>query len=235
MIGLLLLALAASPVTDERADARTLAEAAAVAWNEGRLGEAGTHAAAAYDALAAEGCLVTRDGARLAFMAGVAGLSGQSPEPQSYFFWAADQLNQVAGGLNTFEREVAQNSGLEPGLRPNADRRYARSPFLETPRPRRARGCAQVLPALNPDPPAPEAGVLFARTLNPSGAYTRPHPIYAYPDSLRAMARQIEGSYDVHRTTTRRSVVPFVFNPCLTVQDADGERSQLCLDGAPAP
>jgi hypothetical protein len=235
MIGLLFLALAAASVAEEREDARTLAEAAAVAWNEGRLGEAGTHAAAAYDALVAEGCLATRDGARLAFMAGVAGLAGQSSEPQSYFFWAADQLNEAAGGLTTFEREVARDFGVEPGLRPAADTRHARSPFLETPRPRRARGCARVLPALNPDPPAPEAGVLFARTMNPSGAYTRPHPVYAYPESLRTMAPQIQGTYDVHRTITRRSLVPFVFNPCLTVRDAAGERSRLCLESAPAP
>lgn len=90
MIGLLLLALAASPVTDERADARTLAEAAAVAWNEGRLGEAGTHAAAAYDALAAEGCLVTRDGARLAFMAGWRAFPAR-----------ARSLNPISSGLPT--------------------------------------------------------------------------------------------------------------------------------------
>lgn len=235
MIGLLFLALAAASVTEERADARTLAEAAAVAWNEGRLGEAGSHAAAAYDVLADEACLATRDGARLAFMAGVAALAGQTSEPHSYFFWAADQLNLAAGGLNSFEREVARTYGVEPGMRPSDDLRYARSPFLETPRPRRARGCTQLLPALNPDPPAPEAGVLFARTLNPSGAYTRPHPIYAYPDRLRAMAPQIDGTYDVYRAMTQRSLVSFVFNPCLTVRDEEGARSQLCINAAPAP
>lgn len=235
MISLLLLALAVSPVTDDQADARALAEAAAVAWNEGRLGEAGTQAAAAYDALAADGCLVTQDGARVAFMAAVAGLARQIEEPYSYFFWAAGQLDRAARGLTSTERRLTREYGIELGKLPRLDRRYARSPFLTDPNPRRARNCPDILPALDHDPAMPEAGILIAWTRNPNGAYTPLQTLYAYPDSLRAQAPGITGTYDFLQSSDYRGLFYFVFDPCLTVHDQDRQSRDLCLDGAPAP
>jgi|GEM_PF-6527626 len=235
MIGLLFLALAAWSVTEVQADARTLAEAAAHAWNEGRLGEAGTHAAAAYDTLAAEGCLITRDGARLAFMAGVAGLAGQIEEPYSYFFWAAGQLDRAASGLTSTERRLTREYGIELGRLPRLDRRYARSPFLTEPNPRRARGCPEILPALDADPASPQAGILIAWTRNPNGPYAPLQVFYAYPDSVRAWAPEITGTYDFLQSSSYRGLTYFVFDPCLTVHDQDRQSRDICLDGAPAP
>ncbi|MCH8489196.1 MAG: hypothetical protein LAT81_04595 [Oceanicaulis sp.] len=235
MIGLLFLALAATSVTEERANARSLAEAAAGAWNEGRLGEAGTHAAAAYDALTVEGCLVTRDGARLAFIAGVVGLAGQIQEPQSYFFWAARQLDRAAGGLTVNERRLTREYGIELGRLPRLDPRYARSPFLTNPRPRRARNCPDILPALEADPALPQAGILIARTRNPNGAYTPLQAVYAYPDRVRARAPEITGTYNFRQSSAYRGLHYFVFDPCLTVYDQDRQTRDICLDGAPAP
>lgn len=235
MIAALLLALAASPIGEERADARMLAEAAAQAWNRGALGEAGAHAAEAYDALAQEGCLATRDGTRLAFMAALAGLAGQSEEPQSYFFWAAGRLDRAAGGLTGTERRLAREYGVELGRLPRLDARYARSPFLTIPNPRRARDCPDILPALDADPSAPEAAFLIAWTRNPDGAYSRLEPFYAYPDRFRALAPEITGTYNLHQTSNRRSLYTFVFDPCLTVHDGEGRSRDICLDAAPAP
>jgi len=235
MIAALLLALAASSVVEERADARMLAESAAQAWNRGALREAGAHAAEAYDALAGDGCLATRDGTRLAFMTALAGLAGQSDEPEAYFFWAAARLDRFAGGLTGTERRLAREHGVELGQLPRLDARYARSPFLTTPYPRRARNCPEILPALDADPSAAEAAILIAWTRNPDGAYSRLEPFYAFPDRIRALAPEITGTYDFHQVSARRGLYTFVFDPCLTVYDEARQSRDICLEGAPAP
>ncbi|KAA5804715.1 hypothetical protein F1654_01555 [Alkalicaulis satelles] len=234
MLILLILALA-TPAQPQQADVRALARDAALAWNEGRLAEAGAHAAQAYDGLAATNCLGTPDGARLAFMAAIAAKAGQIEEPHGYFFWAASRLDRVARGLDGQQRRIARDYAIEPGLSPGLDPRFARSPFLHTPRPRRARGCEAVLPELNAASASHQAGILFARTRNPSNRYAVVRPVYAYPDSLRDMAAQIEGTYDMQGVARHNMIIHFKFTPCLFVQDDRGVRSELCPEGVSAP
>lgn len=212
------------------------AEAAATAWNRGDLAQAGEHAVQAYDALAQGGCLATADGARLAFMAGVASHADQIDGFSGYYFWAARQLDRAAGGLAAAEREVSRRLGSEPGRRPNQDWRYIGSPLMTNPNPRRARRCESILPELHPDPPVKDAVLVIAWAAYPDGQYTRVQTVYAYPDAAgRVLAEQLRGTYNRFQTAPRRVLHEFVFSPCYTAYDAARAPVDICLSAAPAP
>lgn len=220
----------------ETPDARVHAEAAAQAWSQGDLAEAGEHAVQAYDALAGTSCFVTPDAARLAFMAGVASQAGQIDGYSGYYFWAARQLDRAAGGLQQSERYVIRRLHMEPGRRPREDRRYASSPLLTDPHPRAARGCSPILPALEADPSLQGVALVIAWARYPLGQYTRLQTIYAYPDSAgRALAQRITGTYNRFQSSRTRVLHTFVFEPCYTAYDEARLPVELCIEGAPAP
>lgn len=234
LAGLLTALMAVEPGVEP--DAGVHAEAAAQAWNRGALAEAGAYAVQAYDALGEGSCLATPDGARLAFMAGVASHAGQIDGYSGYYFWAAQQLDRAAGGLSSGERELTRRLGAEPGRQPAEDWRYARSPLLANPRPRAARGCSAILPGLDPDPPLNEAALVIARTRFNLGQYAQIEPVYAYPDlAVRALAGRVRGLYEWSRSGRYWGFHTFVFGPCYTAYNEAMEAVDICTGGAPAP
>lgn len=237
MITAMLLALTTLAASHSaQPDARTHAQAAADAWNRGALAEAGAQASQAYAALAQSECFVTPDSTRLAFMAGVAAAARQTNEYAGYYFWAAGQLNAAAGGLNRSERRVAEALGAEPGVRPSEDWRYARSPLLSEPNPRRSRGCQSFLPALDRSPPVQDAALVIARAPFPDGRFPRPQTLYSYPDRAgRALVRQIAGTYHRFQESSTPVLHVFVFAPCHIAYDEQRDPMEICLDAAPAP
>lgn len=231
-----LIAVLASLAQADGRDANGHAETAAAAWNRGDLRGAGEHAVLAYDALAQGPCLATPDGARLAFMAGLAAQAGLIDGYAGYYFWAARQLHRVAGGLDQAQSAVSRELGAEPGRRPGEDWRFIGSPFVSNPYPRRGQDCSPVLPALVTDPPVLDAAVAIAWTRYPDGQYGRLQSIYAYPDRAgRALAARIEGTYNPVQTAAFRGLKSFAFTPCYTAYDEARLPFDLCLDGAPAP
>lgn len=234
LAGLLTALMAVEPGVES--DAGVHAEAAAQAWNRGALAEAGAYAVQAYDALGEGSCLATPDGARLALMAGVASHAGQIDGYSGYYFWAAQQLDRAAGGLSSGERELTRRLGAEPGRHPAEDWRYARSSLLANPRPRAARDCNPILPALDPDPEVLDVAVIIAWASRPDGQYSRVQTIYTYPHGAgRALAERIRGTYDRSMSVSYRVIQTFVFSPCYTAHDEANRPFDICIGGAPAP
>lgn len=196
------------------------------AWAAGDLAAAGEAAQLAMARLESDGCSVSSEGARLAFILGVSASFERVEAPAGYWFWAAQRIARTAGGLNGDQRRAARRLATEPGDIAASDAWYAYSPYLG--RGLTVQDCGAPERALTD--PAAGAGdaayVLLDLRTNYQARIRHSDIELDYPpgegDALRDA---VIGSY---LSTGLNSSRAFVFDPCTELRDEAGRPVEVC-------
>ena len=204
------------------------ADAAYAAWRAGDLAEAAAEAREAMARLEADECSISEDGARLAYILGVAAAFDLIDDPAPYWFWTADRVARAAGGLDYDQRRAAERLSGEPGHDASLDAWFAASRYLG--RGLRADACGPVGgPLIDPAPGAGPAAHLLLELRTGRGTRVRhARLILAYPwaegDGLRD---QVVGRHLVNGAV-ERTPRRFTFAPCETFRDEDAAPVEVC-------
>lgn len=202
--------------------------AAFAAWRVGDLGAAAGHAHEAMARLEAEECSISEDGARLAFILGVAAEFDLIDDPAPYWFWTAGRVARTAGGLDRDQRRAADRLSGEPGRDAALDAWFAGSRYLG--RGLRSDECGPGGgPLIDPAPGAGPAAYLLLELRTGYGTRVRDaRLVLAYPwaegDGLRdrVVGRHLVTGA-VERTPRR-----FTFDPCETFRDEHAAPVEVC-------
>ncbi|MEQ8405590.1 MAG: hypothetical protein RKE49_10865 [Oceanicaulis sp.] len=198
------------------------------AWRAGDLVMAGERARVAMATLERDGCSVTPDGAKLAYIIGFAAQFDLIDEPAPYWFWAAGRINRVAGGLEREQSSTERELASEPGREAWLDPYFAHSPYFDARL--RAQECARRDHVMS-DPPAGagEAAYLIAEVrTGRDTAVRQATSIASYPRGEGdRLAQRLEGLHLVTGTRLRMTRA-FVFNPCAELYDVNAEPVVVC-------
>ncbi|MEQ8434904.1 MAG: hypothetical protein RIA71_11740 [Oceanicaulis sp.] len=196
------------------------------AWAAGDLPAAGEAAASAMARLESDGCSISPDGARLAWILGVAASFEAVEAPAGYWFWAAHRIARAAGGLNGDQRRAVRRLAAEPGDWAASDAWYAHSAYLEYGL--AAQDCGA--PGRTLVDPAAGAGdaayVLLDVRTNRNARVRRADLELAYPPQEGGALRDAVIGHHLSTGLNARRV--FVFHPCTELRDEAGGIVQVC-------
>ncbi|MGX6647397.1 hypothetical protein ACWCOP_05590 [Maricaulaceae bacterium MS644] len=196
------------------------------AWAAGNLPAAGEAAALAMARLESDRCSISPDGARLAWILGVAARFEVVEAPAGYWFWAAQRIAHAAGGLDQYQRRVVRRLATEPGDWATSDAWYAHSAYLGSRLAAQDCGAPERI-LVDPAAGAGDAAyvILEVRT-NHQTRVRRAKLELAYPPQEGGALRDAVTGH--HLTTGLNANRAFVFDPCTELRDEAGELIEVC-------
>ncbi len=216
----------------------------AAAWAEGDLQTVASLGRRAFDSIAESRCAMSPDAARLAYVAGFAGLDPQVSIERGYLFWVASTINEEVGGLTDAEAATASYFASGPGQNTAYDRAYATSSyFLDPPEP--GTDCPEQFTQALVSPPAQSVDhliVLMEARGERADFFRDIVLINGYPlDEAAAFAERLESlsPYQPELYWSRsREYAPndehyFRVSDCRTFWNRDRDRVEICREGHP--
>lgn len=196
------------------------------AWAAGNLPAAGEAAALAMAGLEADGCSISPDGARLAWILGVAARFEVVEAPAGYWFWAAQRIARAAGGLDRDQRRAVRRLATDPGDWAASDAWYAHSAYLGYGLAAQDCGAPERM-LVDPAAGAGDAAyVLLNLRTNRNARVRRAELELAYPPQEGGALRDAVTGH--HLSTGLNARRAFVFDPCTDLRDEAGGPVEVC-------
>jgi hypothetical protein len=217
------------PASGSASDSGAYLDEAYEAWAAGDLVAAGVAAQLAMARLEADGCSVTPDGARLAWILGVAASFYRLEAPAGYWFWAAERIAGAAGGLRDDQAQAASRLASQPGSNASSDAWYAYSPYLGYGLTAQDCGAPDRM-LMDPAIGAGDAAFVIVEVrIDRNLRMSRASLELAYPPAEGDALRDAVNGHHLatgggYGATPRR----FVFDPCTQVRDEAGEPVEVC-------
>jgi hypothetical protein len=202
-----------------------------IAWRVGDLASAGALSVNRLETPPEDG--LSRDGAILGFVAGLAAIAEGEGAASQYYFWVADLHERRCGSrLSQGARELLRRRKSSPGENPHTDRFFLSSPY-------RSHSSGPCIAGVLPDLDAVAAehgtgetavGVALIRWAG-DGELRRFSMIYDYPrGEVTRLGEELLGrAYSPGMRYSR--TLTLVLDPCQTFIDAHGSRFEVCRPG----